>query len=48
MKDSAGFLRKGLIVGQFVASIVMIICTILISKQMNYLQHKDLGYKKTR
>ena len=24
----------------------MIICTILISKQMNYLQHKDLGYKK--
>jgi len=46
MKDSAGFLRKGLIVGQFVASIVMIICTILISKQMNYLQHKDLGYKK--
>jgi putative ABC transport system permease protein len=45
-KDSAGFLRKGLIVGQFVASIVMIICTILISKQMNYLQHKDLGYKK--
>ena len=46
MKDSAGFFRKGLIVGQFVASIVMIICTILISKQMNYLQHKDLGYKK--
>jgi putative ABC transport system permease protein len=46
MKDGSGFLRKGLIVGQFVASIVMIICTILISKQMNYLQHKDLGYKK--
>ena len=45
-KDSAGLFRKGLIVGQFVASIVMIICTIVIGKQMNYLQHKDLGYKK--
>jgi putative ABC transport system permease protein len=45
-KDSAGLFRKGLIVGQFVASIVMIICTIVIGKQMNYLQQKDLGYKK--
>jgi putative ABC transport system permease protein len=45
-KDSAGLFRKGLIVGQFIASIVMIICTITIGKQMNYLQHKDLGYKK--
>lgn len=46
MKDNAGLLRKSLIVGQFVASIVMIICTIVIGKQMNYLQSKDLGYKK--
>ena len=45
-KDSAGLFRKGLIVGQFVASIIMIICTIVIGKQMNYLQQKDLGYKK--
>jgi putative ABC transport system permease protein len=45
MKD-AGLFRKGLIVGQFVASIVMIICTLVIRNQMNYLQHKDLGYKK--
>jgi len=45
-KESAGLLRKGLIVGQFVASIVMIICTIVIGKQMNYLQKKDLGYRK--
>jgi len=45
-KDSAGLFRKGLIVGQFVTSIVMIICTIAIGKQMNYLQKKDLGYKK--
>src|SRR4029078_587352 len=45
-KDGAGLFRKGLIVGQFVTSIVMIICTIVIGKQMNYLQHKDLGYRK--
>src|SRR6266496_5575123 len=46
MKDHAGLFRRGLIVGQFVASIVMIICTLVIGNQMNYLQHKDLGYKK--
>jgi len=45
MKD-AGLFRKGLIVGQFVASIVMITCTLVIRNQMSYLQHKDLGYKK--
>jgi putative ABC transport system permease protein len=45
MKD-AGLFRKGLIVGQFVASIVMITCTLVIRNQMSYLHHKDLGYKK--
>lgn len=45
-KDTAGLLRKALIVGQFVASIVMIVCTIVIGKQLTYLQKKDLGYKK--
>jgi len=46
LKNNAGLFRKGLIVGQFVASIVMIICTIVISQQMNYLHQKDLGYNK--
>ena len=46
MKKNAGLFRKGLIVGQFLASIILIICTIVISKQMNYMQRKDLGYKK--
>jgi putative ABC transport system permease protein len=41
-----GFLRKGLIAGQFTASIVMIIGTFVIGKQLNYLRHKDLGYVK--
>src|SRR5450432_1310182 len=43
---SAGLLRKGLIVGQFTASIIMIISTIIISRQMQYLQNKNLGYNK--
>ncbi|HVX25707.1 MAG TPA: ABC transporter permease [Parafilimonas sp.] len=46
LKNNAGLFRKGLIVGQFVASIVMIICTIIISRQINYLHNKDLGYNK--
>src|SRR5436190_9861023 len=43
---NAGLFRKGLIVSQFVASSVMITCTLVIRTQMNYLQRKDLGYKK--
>jgi putative ABC transport system permease protein len=41
-----GFFRKGLIVIQFVASIVMIIGTFSVGKQLNYLRSKDLGYNK--
>ncbi len=41
-----GFLRKTLIVGQFVASIIMTICTLTVGKQLDYLQHKNLGYYK--
>lgn len=46
MKGSSGWLRQSLVVGQFVASIAMIICTIMISKQMNYMRNKDLGYSR--
>lgn len=46
LKDNAGIFRKGLIVGQFTASIAMIICTMIIGEQMNYLQNKNLGYNK--
>jgi putative ABC transport system permease protein len=41
-----GFFRKSLITGQFVTSIGMIVCTIVIGDQFNYLQNKDLGYQK--
>jgi putative ABC transport system permease protein len=44
--NSIGFFRKALIVGQFVASIIMIIGTFSVTRQLEYLQTKDLGYNK--
>ncbi|MFI5153243.1 MAG: ABC transporter permease [Chitinophagales bacterium] len=41
-----GFFRQGLIVGQFVVAIGLIICTLIVSEQMKYLRNKDLGYKR--
>jgi putative ABC transport system permease protein len=43
---SMNLFRRALVVSQFVASIIMIICTIVIGKQLNYLRSKDLGYDK--
>lgn len=44
--NKTGLLRKSLITGQFITSIGMIICTIVIGGQLNYLHNKDLGYQK--
>lgn len=44
--NNIGLFRKALIVGQFVASIVMIIGTFSVGKQLNYLRSKDLGYQR--
>ncbi|MDN3547889.1 ABC transporter permease [Mucilaginibacter aquaedulcis] len=38
--------RKVLVVVQFTVSIVLIIGTIIIGRQLNYIQKKDLGYDK--
>ncbi|MGN6397730.1 MAG: ABC transporter permease [Mucilaginibacter sp.] len=46
LKAGSNWLRQGLVIGQFVASIVMIIGTVVIGRQMDYMQQKDLGYKK--
>jgi len=43
---SATWFRKGLVVFQFVLSIVLIIGTIVVSKQINYIQTKNLGYDR--
>jgi putative ABC transport system permease protein len=42
----AGMLRKGLVVFQFVLSIILILGTIVVSQQINYIQSKNLGYDK--
>ncbi|HMG69247.1 MAG TPA: ABC transporter permease [Chitinophagaceae bacterium] len=43
-KASSVFLRKGLVIFQFVIAIVLIISVIIISRQLNYMQSKDLGF----
>jgi putative ABC transport system permease protein len=42
------WLRKTLVVVQFSASMVMITATLVIYKQLNYVQHKDLGYQRSQ
>ena len=39
-------LRKGLVVGQFALSILMIIATLIVRKQLNYVQDKEMGFDK--
>jgi putative ABC transport system permease protein len=39
-------LRRGLVVAQFSISIVLIIATIITFQQLNYINTRDLGYKK--
>ena len=45
-KGSAVFVRKGLVVFQFAASIVLMISTIIVLRQLDYVQNKDLGFAK--
>lgn len=40
------FVRKSLVIAQFFISIFMIAATLLISKQMNYVKEKDLGFDR--
>lgn len=40
------FARKGLVVFQFTMSIILIVSTIVIYKQIEYFQQKNLGYKQ--
>ena len=44
-KSSSGF-RNSLVIFQFATSITLIIGTIVIQQQMNFLMNKDLGYNK--
>ena len=39
-------LRKVLVTFQFIVTIVLFICTLIVNRQMDYLQDKDLGFDK--
>jgi putative ABC transport system permease protein len=39
-------LQKGLVIFQFVLSTAIIICTVIVLNQMNYIRYTDLGYNK--
>lgn len=43
---AANFLRKGLVISQFVISISLLICIGIVYKQLNYIHTKDLGINK--
>ena len=44
--DSGLGLRRALIVMQFSISIILIICTLFVGRQVNYLRNKDMGFDK--
>lgn len=44
--NKRGGLRSALVVFQFATSIILIIGTIVVFRQLNYIQTKDIGYKK--
>jgi len=46
LSSGAAWFRRGLVVMQFIMSIVLIIGTIVISMQINYVQTKNLGYDR--
>lgn len=43
-KPKNSIFRKGLVVFQYTISIILIICTLVIQKQMKYIRNYDLGY----
>ncbi len=44
--SSAGLIRKGLVITQFSISIMLIISTVIIYQQIQYVKSRDLGYNK--
>jgi len=42
----AAFIRKGLVITQFAASIILIIATMVIYSQIRYIRDRDLGYSR--
>jgi putative ABC transport system permease protein len=40
-------LRKGLVVFQFSISVILLVCTIIMSSQLKFIKNKDVGYDKS-
>jgi len=45
-RNNRSLFRNSLVVIQFAISVGLIICTILVTKQLNYVSHKNLGFDK--
>lgn len=48
MNMSDGYLRRSLVVVQFTISTVLIICTLVIYRQMNFIKQSDAGYSRSQ
>ncbi len=46
LNTGAGFIRKTLVVTQFTFSVGLIVCTVIINQQIQYVRSRDLGYNK--
>ncbi|MBN9386166.1 MAG: ABC transporter permease [Chitinophagaceae bacterium] len=46
LTSGAVWFRKALVVFQFVISIVLVVGTIVVSQQVNFIQHRNLGYDR--
>ncbi len=42
----ANFVRRGLVILQFAASITLVVCSILVYMQINHAKNKDIGYDR--
>jgi putative ABC transport system permease protein len=42
----SGWIRSSLVVFQFVISIFLVIATITVNRQLNYIQNKKIGFEK--
>lgn len=46
MGNSGVWLRKGLVMFQFAMSILLIVCTVVVHRQLSYIQNKDMGFNR--
>jgi putative ABC transport system permease protein len=46
LTEGAIWFRKGLVVFQFIISIVLVIGTIVVSRQVSFIQHRNIGYDR--